>query len=68
MFGDGEAETNEILMMAKPRPMNLVSHTKRNKVVFSSGIWKQMRGTSQNPAVYVSSQARQQEDTQNANT
>ena len=76
-----EGISREGSAMAKPRPMNLVSHnlfSTRNKSPqnpgnakaeqggVSSGTWKQIRDTSQNPAVY--SQVRQQEDTQNANT
>ena len=76
-FGDGEAETNEF-GVAQPleceeepsarhvRFQKTPENAKAEQGGVSSGIWKQMRDTSQNPAVY--SQMRQQEDTQNANT
>ena len=87
IFGDGEVERPLNLVMAKPRPMNLVSHnllsTRKNSLEelndsnnpanskaeqggVSTSVWKQIQDTRQNPAEH--SQARQQEDTQNADT
>ena len=75
-FGDGEAETYEF-GVAQPleyeensledlNDSNNPANAKAEQGGVSTSVWKQIRDTRQNPAEH--SQARQQEDTQNADT
>ena len=69
-FRDGEAETHEF-GVAQPLEYELsdsnnLVNAKVEQGGVSTFVWKQMRDTSQNPSVH--SPARQQEDTQNADT